>query len=76
MKGQGSTWHVMGIIPVKSATFLAVMVARRVSFSCWVTTTGVLARGGGGDNLLNGLGTKEGQVPLSGELWWGGQREI
>ena len=39
-----------GTIPVKSATFLAVMVARRVSFSCLVTTTGVLA-GGGGDRI-------------------------
>jgi len=32
-----------GTIPVKSATFRAVMVARRVAFSCWVTTIGVLA---------------------------------
>jgi len=37
----------MRTIPVKSATFLAVRVARRVSFSFWVTTTGVLAGGGG-----------------------------
>jgi len=44
-----------GTIPVKSATFLAVMVARRVSFSCWVTTTGALAGGGGGTISSRGL---------------------
>jgi len=45
----------MGTIPVKSATFLAVMVARRVAFSCYVTTTGVLAGGGGGTISSGGL---------------------
>ena len=44
-----------GTIPVKSATFRAVMVARRVAFSCWVTTSGVLAGGGGGTISSTGL---------------------
>jgi len=30
-------------------------VARRVAFSCWVTTTGVLAGGGGGTISSRGL---------------------
>ena len=49
VKGNGGT------IPGKSATFLAVMVARKVAFSCWVTTTGVLAGGGGGTISSRGL---------------------
>ena len=52
MKGNGD-------IPVKSATFRAVMAARRVFFSCWVTTTGVLAGGGGGTISSTGSGPRK-----------------